>query len=452
MKKSLLILGAAALLAAPQVVDAEGFAVNEWSAEGVAMGGARMFAEGDAANLAYNPASITKIENKANKIVATYISPHGEYTAFPKDTTTNGGLPAGVEEGKNRVHPAWIPGQYYVKRISDNEWFGIGTVTRFGLVSQFPNNSMVSTNSSSAKMAGMSMIPTYARKLDDKWSVAVGAEINYVGLQLDKDLVLPKNMKNVLGGMAAGKPVAPEFDLQGPRVNMQIEGDSYALGWNAAANYKFDEKNEMGIVYRSKIEHSMNANTRFKTMGMRGTADGYGTVTLPDSLAIGYSHKFDDKTRVELNGTYTKWSSYDRLDMTFSNITLPGALAGMLPPGTKLPDSVTVPSYKGWDNGWRCAIGVEHKLSDKYSLLAGYAYDEASISTEGADFMVPTGDRITYSLGGQYHDEKVTVALAAAYMKVGELTIPGTSLDPFDHAHSHDSYTKIYSISYQYNF
>ena len=61
MNKNFLALGLAAALLAPQVAGAEGFAINEWSAEGVAMGGARMCAEDDAANVAYNPASITKV-------------------------------------------------------------------------------------------------------------------------------------------------------------------------------------------------------------------------------------------------------------------------------------------------------------------------------------------------------------------------------------------------------
>ena len=62
MKKHLLALSAAAVLLAPQTVGAEGFSINEWSAEGFAMGGARMFAENDAANMAYNPACLTKIK------------------------------------------------------------------------------------------------------------------------------------------------------------------------------------------------------------------------------------------------------------------------------------------------------------------------------------------------------------------------------------------------------
>ena len=40
MKKHLLALSAAAVLLAPQTVGAEGFSINEWSAEGFAMGGA----------------------------------------------------------------------------------------------------------------------------------------------------------------------------------------------------------------------------------------------------------------------------------------------------------------------------------------------------------------------------------------------------------------------------
>lgn len=83
LKKHFTIIGLACVLSVPAVdAGAEGFAINEWSAEGVAMGGARMFAENDAANIAYNPASITKVRGEAFKQSAVYISPHGKYTAY----------------------------------------------------------------------------------------------------------------------------------------------------------------------------------------------------------------------------------------------------------------------------------------------------------------------------------------------------------------------------------
>lgn len=47
------------------------------------------------------------------------------------------------------------------------------------------------------------------------------------------------------------------------------KGESYALGWNAAANYAFDDKNEIGVVYRSRIKHSMEAD--FKAYNVMGS-------------------------------------------------------------------------------------------------------------------------------------------------------------------------------------
>ena len=102
MNKNFLALGLAAALLAPQVAGAEGFAINEWSAEGVAMGGARMFAEDDAANVAYNPASITKVKGEAMKSSSTYLSPHGSYKLYDRT-----GAEIKDEPTHNKVHAGW---------------------------------------------------------------------------------------------------------------------------------------------------------------------------------------------------------------------------------------------------------------------------------------------------------------------------------------------------------
>lgn len=401
LKNKVLALGILCALSLPQAGGAEGFAINEWSAEGVAMGGARMFAEGDAANVAYNPASITKVDGEAFKVSATYISPHGEYDLY-KDNIH--------ENGHNRVHFGFAPGTYYVKKLNDKDWFGIGAFSRFAMVSEFERDSAVSTNAFLSRLNGVSVTPTFAHKFDDKWSAAVGAEINYVGLTMEKNLAL-------------GMPT-------------HTKGESYALGWNAAANYAFDDKNEIGVVYRSRIKHSMEADFNaynFKGTGKTVSGDAYGEVTLPESWHIGYSHKFNDRTRVELNAVRTGWDTYDAL-----NITTPLGLS-------KNP--------KNWEDGWRYAIGVEHKLSDKYTLMAGFAYDESSIPYNGGDFMVPTGNRKTYSIGARYNDKDQTVALALGWMDVGDLNFAFRENEKITgHAHTHDSFTKIIGISYQRNF
>lgn len=421
LKNKVLALGILCALGLPQAAGAEGFAINEWSAEGVAMGGARMFAEGDAANVAYNPASITKVDGEAFKVSATYISPHGEYDLYGENDKL-------LESGHNRVHFGFAPGSYYVKKLNDKDWFGIGAFSRFAMVSEFERNSQVSTNAFVSRLDGVSVTPTFAHKFDDKWSTAVGAEINYVRLTMEKNSVW--------------NPIEREALMP-----THTKGESYALGWNAAVNYAFDDKNEMGVVYRSRIKHSMEADfnaynmtTPYGTIDISG--DAYGEVTLPESWHIGYSHKFNDKTRVELNAVRTGWSTYDSLDITLSGVG--GGLDGLHS------------NPKNWEDGWRYAIGVEHKLSDKYTLMAGFAYDESSIPYDGGDFMVPTGNRKTYSIGARYNDKDQTLAIALGWMDVGDLQFKFRSEDPYGepgrHAHTHDSFTKIIGISYQRNF
>lgn len=408
LKKHFTIIGLACVLSVPAVdAGAEGFAINEWSAEGVAMGGARMFAENDAANIAYNPASITKVRGEAFKQSAVYISPHGKYTAY--DATGKS-----IDEGKNVVHAGWAPGNYYVKQLNDKDWIGVGLFSRFGMISEFERDSKVASNAFFSRLNGASLTPTYARKFDNKWSAAVGAEVNYVGLELQKNSQIP-----FMGGAAT-----------------QTKGESWALGWNAAANYAFDSKNEIGLVYRSKVTHSMEADFKaYMVNGMSIKRDAYGKVTLPDSWAIGYNHKFDDRTRVELNDTYTKWSTYDALNIDIEGLG-------------------TIASPKNWSNGWRYALGVEHKLSDKYTIMGGYAYDESVIPFDGADFIVPTGARRTYSLGFQYHDKKQTLAMTLGFIDIDGLSIKGhvAAGDTYDTARSHDNYAKVVGISYQRNF
>lgn len=416
LKNKVLALGILCALGLPQAAEAEGFAINEWSAEGVAMGGARMFAEGDAANVAYNPASITKVDGEAFKVSATYISPHGEYDLYGENDKL-------LESGHNRVHFGFAPGSYYVKKLNDKDWFGIGTFSRFAMVSEFERDSRVSTNAFVSRLDGVSITPTFAHKFDDKWSAAVGAEINYVRLTMEKNMAYMK-------GMGVGPT--------------HTKGESYALGWNAAANYAFDDKNEIGVVYRSRIKHSMEADFKGYSIPNIGNVNGdaYGEVTLPESWHIGYSHKFNDKTRVELNAVRTGWDTYKNLDIMISDT---GKIDGL------------VNNPKNWEDGWRYAIGVEHKLSDKYTLMAGFAYDESSIPYDGGDFMVPTGNRKTYSIGARYNDKDQTVALALGWMDVGDLRFAfNDSTDEVKpqgrHAHTHDSFTKIIGISYQRNF
>lgn len=424
MKKSMLAAAVLAALMVPQVVGAESFGITEWSTEGVAMGGARMFAENDPAAIASNPAGLTKIKGKILKVTATYISPHDKFKCYDGLNGTGNTMGGDANgDNKNVVRPAWAPGTYFARQMDEKNWMGMGTFARFGLASQFERSSVASYNAFFSKMEGISITPVLAHKFDQKWSGAVGADINYVGLQMEKNAA-------AFGG-------APT----------QLKGRSYALGWNAAVNYAFDDKNEFGVVYRSKIKHSLLADFKafhaYSGMDIGGKA--YGVVTLPDQWSIGYGHKFDDKNRVELNALRTNWNTYDALNIHLSNLSVHTPM-GSMPMGM----DIDIPNPKAFSYNWRYGIGFEHRFSEKYLGMLGFAYDRNS--NHSGDFVVPTGNRRTYTAGVRYEDSKQAVAFAAGWMKLGDLTWNGGPTDVFKSAHTRDNYVKMFSVGYEYKF
>ncbi len=403
MKKKLFLAAAMAVMMAPAAAYAEGYGIIEHHAEGVAMGGAAMFIENDAGNMAYNPAGITLCEGQQIKASATYISPHGHEKSDPIPALAAMGFKS--EDRRNRVHPAWAPGTYYARKVDAKRWIGLGAYSRFGNMSQFERGTLAGSNNALAKMNGISITPTYAQKAGRKFYWAVGADINYVKLEMQKDLSMVGKSRN------------------------KVEGETWSLGWNAGLRYAPTAKDDFGFAYHSKIKHSMDAD--FKYYGVvNGSA--YGKVTLPDSYHLGYSHKFDDKNRVELGAIRTQWHNFKKLDM-------------MTPLGV-------VTSNHNWKDTWRYAIGYEHKFSKKYTGMLGFAFDDDGIPSDGGQFMVPVGIRRTYSAGVKYNDDRHTVALTLAWQREGNQSFLGQGNDLYKSAHCYDSIAKIFSIGYAYHF
>lgn len=393
------------LILAPNAAFADGFAIYEWSAGGVAMGEAYMFAEGDPSLLAYNPAGITRLQGRWFSGGISYINPRGKVDFH--------GAMAGGETWSNTEAPGYVPNLFYVNQQNDKLWWGIGIFTRFGNSTEYEPTWPGRYNSYLAKVTGVTIQPTIAYKVTDKLSVAAAADINYIKLDLKRKI-----------------PYSKLFHVTGPDVDFELTGDNIAWGWLLGINYDFTENTSFAAVYRSKITQDMDADANFSVPLLNTGA--HGSVTLPDSLTFGIGHKFNDKTRVELGATYTKWSTYDKLEITFDK---------------NLPKSTDV---KDWKDVWRYQIGVEHKLNDTWSIMGGYAYDNSPMPDETMDFQVPTGDRQTLSIGFKKRSENTELAFAWGFMWIKDRVVPGEKYSPVptDYADVRDNTAHILSLSY----
>lgn len=393
------------LVLIPNAAFADGFAIYEWSAGGVAMGEAYMFAEDDPSLLAYNPAGITRLKGRWVGGGLSYINPRGRVDFH--------GAMAGGETWSNTEAPGYVPNLYYVNQQNDRLWWGIGVFSRFGNSTEYTPTWPGRYNSYLAKITGLTVQPTVAYKITDKLSVAAGVDINYIKLDLKKKIAYSKL-----------------FGVSGPDVDFELTGDNIALGWLLGFNYDISDSTSFAAVYRSKITQNMDADANLSLSFLNTGA--HGTVTLPDSIALGLGHKFNDKTRIELGATYTKWSTYDKLEITFDK---------------NLPTSTDV---KNWKNVWRYQFGIEHKLNDTWSIMGGYAYDNCPMPDETMDFMVPTGDRQTVSIGFKKRSENSELAFAWGYMWIKDRIVQGYKYSPVstDYADVRDNTAHILSLSY----
>lgn len=393
-----------ALLFVPCTAHAEGFGVYEWSATGSSMAENNMFGEEDASVLAYNPSQITKLKGTYFSAGATWFNP---------DMSLHFTDASGQRvDTHNNYHPITAASAFYTNQINDKSWWGVGIFPRFGNEIEYDRQGLTRYDTIYSGVQGITFQPTYAFKPHDKWSIALGLDINYFYINMEKDI--------------------PAHGLD---LDFEMKGRSFNLGWLASVGYDFDKKNSAAVTYRSRIKHNLEADVNGTVIGagVSQATRAEGSVTLPDSITFGFGHKFNDRTRIEFDAVWTNWSTYDALNVRFSPVFF----------GLSKSENP-----KNWSSAWRLGIGLEHKINDKWTFLCGYGYDESPVPYETFDFTVPTGSRHRASFGFKYKlnkDLAVTLGYSAIFCGARDILSKANGID-FTQGHINDNVTQILSL------
>lgn len=418
IKKIYAILAVMVLLI-PTTAFAEGFGVYEWSSGGVSMAENYMFSEGDPAILSYNPAAITRFSGPAISFGSTYIDCKTKNT-FYNQGPLNMGQP---NEWDNSYCPAGVPYGYYLNKTGDNSWFGVGVFCRFGNQIKYDSEWAGRYDTVYTGVRGATIQPTYGWKISPKLSAAVGLDINYMHLVMKKQ-------------------IPPIPGLTSSDTRFELDGIDVRLGGVASLMYDINDNTSASITYRSRIKHTMDPDIE---LDYQKYTKAHGGVTLPNSVALGLGHKFNDgKTRIEFDAIWTNWKTYDSLNICFDK-----PLKGILKE-TK--------SVKNWSDAWRLGVGIEHKVNDKWSVMGGYVWDQSPVPNETMDFTVPTGHRHRISCGVKHattdHSEWV---LGGSVITSGSRDVdshlPG-AYNGYDYskAEIHDGVTYLVTFGYIYRF
>ncbi len=404
-----LALFGAALL--PSQAQAEGFAVTEWSARGMALGGGitgGMVARADDATaMAYNPAGITQIPGTMAQAGISLAMLNFDISRNDTGTSVS---------SADQVFP--IPHIYVTHQLNDRVWLGMATFTRYGLGSKFPNNwgapvpgktpgtfpfggaaLPASGVIKSVKLISSTINPNIAFKINDTWSVSAGVSYTWGYLTINQQY-------NVLSPYGAGHADA--------RIHSE---NGYAFGWNLGLHARFSDQWSAGLAYRAKENMTFSGKTRFRHSGAPAVSnvmqtfmqscDSRGKLKVPDTLTFGVMYKPLPNLSFEADLGYTVWSRYRNLSISMANGTPPYF------------------EQKNWKDGWTFTIGAEYRPVDWLALRAGYTYETSPLQDDRCyDYLVPSNGRSYYTAGVGFTHGNWSLDLAYMYISVKNVNYP----------------------------
>ncbi|WP_040485717.1 OmpP1/FadL family transporter [Lutibaculum baratangense] len=371
-------VGAAAILGSvtiflPGEAEAGGFALREQSAysQGASFAGAATCGD-SIQGMFWNPAVVTCARGFDVEGTASLIMPSAEFTTFPfPDSTFGPGSPLGYVGNPGDVgRDALVPSNAAAFNFNDHLFFGVSVNAGYGLVTKTNVNHAAQIYGRTSDVFSLNAQPTVGYRINDMISVGVGLQIQYFDVRLTQ-------------GVAPG-PGAPTAILS---------GDDTGFGATAGILFTPMPGTEIGLGYRSRIEHSLEGSVAVPGLGSFPIATD---ITLPDIVSLGVRHRFND--RFTLLGT-VEWSNWSE----FSTFRITG------------PGSAVVPELPfEYEDGWFYSVGGEYAVNDQLTLRAGIGWEESPVSDEVRTVRLPDNDRLWLSAGASY-DVNERLKLNAAY-------------------------------------
>ena len=405
--KTLLAIGIAS---ATSISHASSFALIEQSAsgQGSAYAGAAAIGE-DASTIYFNPAGMTRLSGQQIVVAGHVISPDAKYTDSGTSTTFAGSPLMGANSSTG--DPAFVPNFYYSAELNNDVYVGVGVGVPFGLSTEYDDGWVGRYHALKSEISTININPAIAWKVTEKVSVGFGISIQYMDIELTNNLDSMAACLNLESAFSVPGGPCAAYSVPGNAAqdsSVKLDGDSTELGWNTGILINLDDKNRLGIAYRSAIKHNVSGDAAYNLndQGLQQLAaglsspppggTGFGilqsttleaTAELPQTFSVSYAGEVAPKWTALFDWTWTGWDSLDVI-----TIRQAGGLPG-LEPTLDL-------AYK---NTNRYSVGVNYQHTEKLIYRGGLAYDETPIrSPESTSARIPGNDRTWLSLGAGY--------------------------------------------------
>jgi len=376
----------------------------------------------------YNPAGINQMSSPEVSVGDAIIAPRAHMTQPGGNT---------VHEQNNEFS---IPNFYAVVPLIPSKLsVGVGSGSYWGLGTNWGYNGPLSYGTTQAKITDIdnSLVASY--QVTQQWSLAASADNDYS--RVNESWAY----KNASGGVSFG-----------PDGNIEVKGGNDAWGYRLATMFKINDQNQVGLMYRSRINHDYTG--KITVNGISPTlqsVDGFSGSTyitdieeksvLPQSVVLGYSFKPTTKWTINLDLEWMDWSSTKNQTLTFF-----GASAQQLQflnTGNPRPEN--------WHSAWSESIGTQYAVTDRFRVRLGYYHHGRVVS--GADFNpeIPDSNSNGYTTGFGYDlTKRLTLDVAYSALVYDSRNITNTVSNVFGGSvdGKYEQFINIGLVSLTYKF
>ncbi|MBN2647418.1 MAG: outer membrane protein transport protein [Thiotrichales bacterium] len=398
-KKSVIGLG---ILGVSGWVQASGFALIEQSAsgQGTSYAGAAASAE-DASILWFNPAGLTQVQDNQLIGAAHVIAPSAAFRNQGSRIVFNQEPLRGADG--DGAQTSVVPNFYWKSRYQDLD-FGVGINVPFGSSIEYDQDWVGRYHAVYTSTTTVNINPAIATRLTPNLAFGMGVNFQYIDVNLTQKI---------------------DFGLTStPQENdgyADLQADGWGLGFNFGFLYTFANQAQLGLSYRSEIEHRADGRADF-TVPTNVTSAQYAdqsiesSVTLPATASISLAYPYDSQLTLLADATWTGWSSFDELRIEFANKS----------------DSV---QPEQWRDVMRYSVGALYQLSPQWILRTGFAYDQTPIPNPTLRTpRIPDSDRLWLSIGAGYQWQKnLRLDVAYSHLWGGQEKIDALDADTEQH-------------------
>lgn len=378
---------AIALVLAAGTVQAAGFQLKENSAIGLgrAFAGSGA-APGDAAVIANNPAAMSLLEGYIAQADLSLVDLSVDFNGGGNDAI---GAPLNGGDGGNAGDLSPIPAAYFSAPLGDRFRLGVSLTAPFGLKTEYEDGWVGRYHALTSDLRTIDLGLALSYEITENFSLGGSLIYQYAEAELSNAVDF--------GAILAAQGLAPAFLPQSADGKATIEGDDYAWGWTIGGLWQINDRINLGLNYRSEIEHELTGTADFTVPANAATVfaglpgnlftdtGGRAELSTPAVATLSGYWQATDRLAVMADIARTYWDSFENITVEYDNPAQP----------------ITI-DPQNWRNTWFTSLGFDYRLDDQWTLRSGIAYDQTPTQLGFRTPRVPDTDRRWLSLGASF--------------------------------------------------